>query len=721
LTATRAYDSLGRLDVITNVTSLSQTVSSHDYTYDAAHRRTHALREDGTTWNYAYNDRDEVVDTERVLPGGGAALRSWSRAYAYDAIGNRLSASEGGESGAGSALTQAYTPNALNQYAEISYPSQLAILGKAETDATVTVNAQSTNRQSDGSFHALLSASNSTGPDWLPVEVEATRTVVPQGNVDTLREGSVFMPPALLEPTYDSDGNLTFDGRWTYSWDGENRLIAQETSSAAATVGVPLQRIEHHYDARSRRFRKVVQSRALATDPWQTQSNELFIYDDYWNPVALIDSATGQAKQLYVWGNDVSGDMRGAGGVGGLLTTIDLASQESQAWNYAYDEVGNVMALVDVATGSCVARYEYDAFGDTVLSQGDLADLNRWRHSTKWVDLFSNLTYFGYRHYNLKLGRFLSKDPIGEKKKKNLYSIASNKGSNALDILGLTERVAGEEWEYLGLPSIQNAVKKGSPQNNIMQSANLPGSTENASGKWAWGFYIRLHEGPAFQNCEARVVVPVKPEAGTNHLLTANVQQNFENGVTETWDDKFKLVCTPTTSKLHKGKQVCCPEYHIRVKLSFEKVWKNHHILELFTGPGKITSREWSVDNPTSAEPPLSNQEVAAHETGHLLGNPDEYYADIILDDLAAGGHPGRTHYTNHSWVNGMDFPEAYEDAPRTNVGGKTYPGNIMNGKGAAHERHYYRIRDHVMHYYSYLFSKDHGGFECKVEKINKE
>jgi YD repeat-containing protein len=26
------------------------------------------------------------------------------------------------------------------------------------------------------------------------------------------------------DASYDSDGNLTNDGRWTYTWDAENRL-----------------------------------------------------------------------------------------------------------------------------------------------------------------------------------------------------------------------------------------------------------------------------------------------------------------------------------------------------------------------------------------------------------------------------------------------------------------------------------------------------------------
>jgi hypothetical protein len=36
-----------------------------------------------------------------------------------------------------------------------------------------------------------------------------------------------FVPPSVTAtpPRYDLDGNLLSDGRWTYTWDGENRLV----------------------------------------------------------------------------------------------------------------------------------------------------------------------------------------------------------------------------------------------------------------------------------------------------------------------------------------------------------------------------------------------------------------------------------------------------------------------------------------------------------------
>lgn len=38
--------------------------------------------------------------------------------------------------------------------------------------------------------------------------------------------------------TYDNNGNQTADGRWTYMWNSENRLVSLETSTETANTGV---------------------------------------------------------------------------------------------------------------------------------------------------------------------------------------------------------------------------------------------------------------------------------------------------------------------------------------------------------------------------------------------------------------------------------------------------------------------------------------------------
>lgn len=50
----------------------------------------------------------------------------------------------------------------------------------------------------------------------------------------------------------------------------------------------------------------------------------------------------------------------------------------------------------------------------------------------------SGVRYYGLRYYNPSTGRWLSRDPIGERGGVNLYSICSNAVTNYVDALGLS-------------------------------------------------------------------------------------------------------------------------------------------------------------------------------------------------------------------------------------------------------------------------------------------
>ena len=65
-----------------------------------------------------------------------------------------------------------------------------------------------------------------------------------------MTNGNVFVPKTAESFGYDADGNLTSDGRWTYIWDAENRLIAM---AASTTVG-PLNSLKFDYNAKGRRL-----------------------------------------------------------------------------------------------------------------------------------------------------------------------------------------------------------------------------------------------------------------------------------------------------------------------------------------------------------------------------------------------------------------------------------------------------------------------------------
>jgi RHS repeat-associated protein len=104
---------------------------------------------------------------------------------------------------------------------------------------------------------------------------------------------------------------------------------------------------------------------------------------------------------------------------------------------YLYDGNGNVERLVDAADGSLAAVYKYDPYGNLISQAGEYAEVNPFRFSTKYFDGESGLYYYGYRYYLSELGRWSSRDPIGENGGVNLYGFVGNDAINYTDPFGL--------------------------------------------------------------------------------------------------------------------------------------------------------------------------------------------------------------------------------------------------------------------------------------------
>jgi RHS repeat-associated protein len=126
----------------------------------------------------------------------------------------------------------------------------------------------------------------------------------------------------------------------------------------------------------------------------------------------------------YTWGLGLPG------GIGGLLQV----AQGGNPYSYLYDGKGNVTALLN-ASGQPAAAYQYDPFGQP---QTLLASVTQpMGFSTKAYDPQTGLSYYGYRFYSPSLGRWLTRDPLGETGGINLYAYVQNNPVNLLDPLGL--------------------------------------------------------------------------------------------------------------------------------------------------------------------------------------------------------------------------------------------------------------------------------------------
>ncbi|MBK1880990.1 RHS repeat-associated core domain-containing protein [Luteolibacter pohnpeiensis] len=100
------------------------------------------------------------------------------------------------------------------------------------------------------------------------------------------------------------------------------------------------------------------------------------------------------------------------------------------------------VAIIDT-TGAVTERYGYDAFGPARIMNASF--VTQTSSECAWKFLFhgefkdgeSELYNYGYRYYHPQLGRWINRDPIGERGGVNLYGFVGNISVNWTDFLGL--------------------------------------------------------------------------------------------------------------------------------------------------------------------------------------------------------------------------------------------------------------------------------------------
>ena len=221
------------------------------------------------------------------------------------------------------------------------------------------------------------------------------------------------------------------------------------------------------YDAMGRRVRKIVSRRDAETQSWTVEETRHFFYDG-WNMVMeTVGSGSMQSAvtNRYTWGNDLSGSLQGAGGVGGLLAVSCVSSNTSYLLPLTYyplfDHNGNVERYVS-RSGATAAAFQYDAFGNTVsetFTQSGIHAFTNFRFSTKYWDEETGLYYYGYRYYAPGLGRWINRDMAEERGGINIYCMVMNSCSKYVDVFGL------QPFSFAGDPN--NLAGDGKPGDYI--------------------------------------------------------------------------------------------------------------------------------------------------------------------------------------------------------------------------------------------------------------
>jgi len=246
--------------------------------------------------------------------------------------------------------------------------------------------------------------------------------------------GSNYTTGDNNELTYDGDYTYTYDAegnrvsktnsagteRELYTWDHRNRLttVTKQTYDTTTATWTTVQIVEYAYDYNNVWIRKTVDTNGDGT----ADSKSIFIPEAYQTAVQLddtdlTDSAGPTVTHHYLWTPNQQDKLLAD------TTTTDVL------WSLT-DHLGTIRDIL----GSEDAHLIYDAFGNLISGTNPLL----FGYTGKAFDTATNLQNNINRWYDVKIGRWLSTDPIGfSGGYDNLFKYVANNPVSATDPSGL--------------------------------------------------------------------------------------------------------------------------------------------------------------------------------------------------------------------------------------------------------------------------------------------
>lgn len=384
---TNTFDNDGRMLGTYLYNSSAATLDSSVYTYNVGNQRTTLARNGENTASYTYDGIGEVVGD--VAVEGTTSRMNEQLHYGFDPAGNLQYRTN-------NTLLENFQVNTLNELTQNTNGGKLTVMGTvtSQNSDSVTVNGTAGQVYGDATFAvtnlSLVSTYTAIASD--SYGRHSTNTV----NVNLFTNNAAYQ--------YDGNGNLTNDGVRNFAYDNENQLIQ---------VWVPNQWFsQFSYDGKMRR--RIRQEYTWQSGTWVQTNAVYYVYDG--NTVIQERNINNLPTTTYTRGQDLSGSLEGAGGIGGLLSmtlNIVLGLASSNSSYYHSDGNGNVTMLINPSQ-AIVAKYLYDAFGNVLSASGSLAQQNLYRFSSKEAQANSGLVYYLYRYYDPHLQRWPNRDPFGE-------------------------------------------------------------------------------------------------------------------------------------------------------------------------------------------------------------------------------------------------------------------------------------------------------------------
>ena len=256
--------------------------------------------------------------------------------------------------------------------------------------------------------------------------------------------------------TYNSRGDVTDNGTYTFAWDASDRPISVTPKS----VAVGSLQVKLGYDSSDRwLWKDVYQWNGSA---WVYDYSRHAVWDGS-NLVAELDQNNTLVKG-YTWGPT------------GLLAVTDYTNPaQPKTYMTIADASGNIVMLVDPVSGSVAASYHYDPYGNLLSATGPQAGLSSFLG--KGLCVHSELPGLMWADHRVTDGKiWLSRDPSGESSDPNLYRLYGDDPINNVDLTGMTP-IPFNGISEGGVVSSNGRLGSGiGAQLELFQAADLPKS-----------------------------------------------------------------------------------------------------------------------------------------------------------------------------------------------------------------------------------------------------
>ncbi|MBK3496834.1 RHS repeat-associated core domain-containing protein [Viridibacillus sp. YIM B01967] len=264
--------------------------------------------------------------------------------------------------------------------------------------------------------------------EYDPVGNRTAATVNGKKATYTYNDANQIQTKDKIAYQYDADGNLTHDENYVYMYNVSQQLTTIQTLKGEKVAS-------YTYDENGLRLTKTVGN-----------TTHEYLYNDevlYMEVVKQNGKVT--STRYYEWDG---------------YAPLGMIVQENgikKAYQFITNHRGDILSIRDENDNE-VGSYSYDAYGNILSMEGDIAKVNPIRYAGYYYDEETANYYLQARYYNPRNGAFLALDPHpgdnDEPLSQNGYTYGNNNPNKYVDH-------NGQQSQWLSWTRLKNAIGWG--------------------------------------------------------------------------------------------------------------------------------------------------------------------------------------------------------------------------------------------------------------------